>query len=215
MFRTVVVTTGFMIRLMPLSCPICVASSLLLCVASGVGCKTDDPPPLPVVAGDSRPILGSGDVIEVRVFGEDDLSGEHQVSSSGTIRLPLVGEMRVEGLTADDLTERIAAAYNAKYLKDAQVTVLVKKMISRQVFVLGQVKNPGPIPYEGRMTVIAAIARAGGITQLGDANRAVISREKEGKTKRMRASIADISRGNAPNVEVLPGDIIFVPESPY
>jgi polysaccharide export outer membrane protein len=159
-------------------------------------------------------VLGPGDVIEIRIFNEPDLSGVHQISDGGTIRLPLVGATRVAGLTPDQLSLAITEAYNAKYLKNAEVSLFVKERNSQQVFVLGQVGKPGPVPIEaGRMTVIEAIARAGGTTKLADASRALLTREHEGKQVRVSVDVSAIGRGQAPDVELQPGDILFVPET--
>lgn len=159
--------------------------------------------------------LGASDVITVRVFREPDLSGDYVVGAEGEVRLPLVGNVSVEGLTPDEAQTRIEAAYNNQYLKDAQVSVLVKKYNSRRIYVLGQVKSPGNYEYEPRMTVIGAIARAGGATQLANANGTVITRGKGAAQVRMEADVNDIQRGRAPDIELLPGDIVFVPESPF
>jgi polysaccharide export outer membrane protein len=158
-------------------------------------------------------VLGPMDEVEVRVFGEPELSGSHQVSLDGALRLPLIGDVHVDGKAPDAVQREIEAAYNERYLKNAQVNVLVKKYNSRRVYVLGQVKNPGNYDFEERMTVIAAIARAGGVTRLADANRTLLTRGRGDEQKRMSVDVGDIQRGQAPDVEIIPGDIIFVPEA--
>lgn len=170
----------------------------------------EDTLPSPVVI---RAVLGPGDVIEVRVFNEPELSGLHQISAEGSVRLPLVGTLQLAGLSADEANLAIADAYNVKYLRNAQINVYVKEFNSRKVYVLGQVNKPGPFRYEERMTVIAAIAQAGGTTRLADANRTIITREKSGEQFRVTALVGDIGKGQAPDVELLPGDIVFVPET--
>jgi polysaccharide export outer membrane protein len=167
-----------------------------------------------VLADDVRPVIGPGDVMSVNIFGEPDLSGEHHVSSDGTIRLPLVGTLPVSGLTAEEANERVAAAYNAEFLKNAQVSIFIKAFNSRRVYVLGAVKNPGPVAYSDYMTVLAAVSMAGGPSRIADANRSVLTREQEnGEKLRMRVAVADIGKGTAQDIELKPGDIIFVPES--
>lgn len=160
----------------------------------------------------ARPVIGPSDVLTVRVFGEPELSGDYRVESTGAVTLPLVGDVALDGLTPDQARERIETAYNAKYLRDASVTVLIKEANSRKVVVLGQVSKSGSYPYEERMTVIDAIARAGGTSKLADVNRTIITRTLDGKSVRLEANVGDIRSGKAPNVEVLPGDIVFVPE---
>jgi polysaccharide export outer membrane protein len=177
-----------------------------------VACQTA-PEPIVVSEGQAAAVLGPSDVVEIRVFGEPELSGVHQVTSEGTLRLPLIGTFEASGLTGDQLGARIEQAYNGKFLRNSQVTVVVKEFHSRKVYVLGEVKSPGPYQYEDGMTIIGVIARAGGITRLGDANRTLITRGRDGQQLRLTARVSDISRGSAPNVEILPGDIIFVPET--
>ncbi len=160
-----------------------------------------------------KPIIGPSDVLEVRVFGEPELTGVYRVESDGTIRLPLVGDVDVDGITPDEAHARIELAYNGRYLKDAQVTVFVKESNSRKVVVLGEVKSPGSYPYEERMTIIGAIARAGGTGKLADLNRTLITREKDGTKVSTQVRVADIRSGRAADVEVFPGDIVYIPET--
>ncbi|HEY1099976.1 MAG TPA: polysaccharide biosynthesis/export family protein [Myxococcota bacterium] len=159
-------------------------------------------------------VLGVGDVVEVRVFNEPELSGTHQISESGFIRLPLVGTVVAAGLSPDELSASIASSYNANYLRHAEVSLFVKERNSQKVFVLGQVGKPGAVPIAGRrITVIEAIAQAGGTSKLADASRVVLTRDKNGEQVRVAVDVAAIGRGQAPDVEMQPGDILFVPET--
>ena len=88
-------------------------------------------------------VLGPSDIIEIKVYGEPELSGLHQVSADGTIRLPLVGSLRVEGNTPENVRQSFEERLNEDFLKNAQVNVIVKKYNSRRVYVVGQVKTPG------------------------------------------------------------------------
>jgi polysaccharide export outer membrane protein len=189
----------------------------LLCVAlvlTGATCGLPDTTGLPEPDLQRTEVLGSGDVVEVRVFNEPDLSGTHQVSEGGTIRLPLVGTLQAAGLSPDELTMRIADTYNHRYLRNAEVSLFVKERNSQKVFVLGQVAKPGAVAVNaGRMTVIEAIAAAGGTTKFADASRALLTREKEGKQVRVAVDVAAIGKGQAPDVELQPGDILYVPET--
>lgn len=188
---------------------------LTLAALSGATCGAGHVDELPPAHSTNKQVLGPGDVVEVRIYNEADLSGTHQISPNGTIRLPLVGEVVASGLTADELTVKIQDAYNEKYLKNAEVSLLLKEYNSRKVFVLGQVAKPGPYPFDGKMTVIEAIAMAGGTTKIADGNRVLLTREKDGGAQvRVVIEVARIERGQAPDVELAPGDILFVPESP-
>jgi len=158
-------------------------------------------------------ILGAGDVIEIRIYNEPELSGIHQVASNGAVRLPLVGPVVIYFINDAAATEKITAGYNSEFLQDAQVSVFVKEFNSRKVYVLGQVKKPGPYPFDDRMTIIAAIAKAGGTTRMADPNRTVVTRDQEGNQLRLNALVGDIGKGEAPDLSLKPGDIVFVPES--
>ena len=190
----------------------------LACAALALGGMTCGVPPaseLPAPESAKADMLGPGDVVEVRIFNEPDLSGTHQVSDNGTIRLPLVGPVSASGMTPDQLTIKIAAAYNERYLKDAEVSLFVKEHNSRKIYVLGQVAKPGPYAFDGKMTVIDAVALAGGTTKLADADRTLITRDQNGKQLRVVVRVGAIGEGRSPDILLQPGDIIFVPETPF
>lgn len=159
-------------------------------------------------------ILGEGDIIEIRVFDEPELSGKHKIGSMGEVRLPLVGTTKLSGLTPEQAAAKISKSYGENYLKLAEVSVFVESFNSRKVYVLGQVKTPGPYPFEENMTVIGAVARAGGTSPTASSNSTVITRDSgEGEQTTITAKVADIGRGESKDVHLFPGDIIFVPES--
>lgn len=183
-------------------------------VTTGATCGLEAASALPPPDLERVEVLGVGDVVEVRVFNEPELSGTHQISESGFIRLPLVGTVVAAGLSPDELSASIASSYNANYLRHAEVSLFVKERNSQKVFVLGQVGKPGAVPIAGRrITVIEAIAQAGGTSKLADASRVVLTRDKNGEQVRVAVDVAAIGRGQAPDVEMQPGDILFVPET--
>jgi polysaccharide export outer membrane protein len=188
---------------------------LTAALSSGVTCGVAGVEELPAPTALPREILGPGDVIEVRIFNEPELSGTHQVQANGTVRLPLVGVVQAAGLTSDELTLRIEVKYNEKYLTNADVSIIIREFTSRKVYVLGQVAKPGPYQFEGKMTVLAAIAQAGGTTKTADSNRTLLTRDDaQGKQVRVIVEVSQIERGAAADVQLVPGDIIYVPESP-
>ena len=192
--------------------------TLLLAVAAasaGATCGATEATHLPPPESKQLDMLGPGDVIEVRLYNEPELSGTHQISDNGTVRLPLIGAMAAAGRTPDELAFQIGAAYNERYLKDADVSLFVKEHTSRKVYVLGQVAKPGPYPFGGRMTIIDAVALAGGTTKLADANGTLVTRDNGGKQLRVVVRVGSIGQGTEPDVELQPGDIIFVPETPF
>ena len=148
--------------------------------------------------------LGVDDVFEVRVFGEGELSGMYRVSSDGNIDFPLAGRMHVAGLRMSDLQEQLVAKLKAGYLKEPQVSVMIKSWNSRKISVLGQVQKPGSVDYFPNMTLVDAIALAGGFTPIADKNAVNLRREVAGKVETKTFPVADISEGRSINIPVLP-----------
>lgn len=174
--------------------------------------KQDVGPPassLPLLA-DER--LGIDDVIEVRVIGEGDLSGPYRVSTDGDIFFPYLGHLQVAGLRPNEVQQLITEKLRDGYLRNPQVTLAVTEWNSRRVFVLGQVQKPGPIPYRPNMTIVDAIASAGGFTPVAAQNAVKLRRELNGRVETATLRVGDISEGRQPNVIVLPRDVLFVEE---
>lgn len=157
--------------------------------------------------------LGPGDVFDVRVFNEESLSSTYQISPDGTIDYPLIGRITVADLRPQEIAALIAQELKeGRFLKNPQVSVLVKEYKSKKIHVLGQVKSPGTFPFQDEMSVVQAITLAGGFTPLAAENKTTITRKLEGKEMIIRAEVAKISKGEAPNISLQAGDIIFVPE---
>ncbi len=189
---------------------------LLACLAAaGATCGAQGADALPKVEHDTSDLLSAGDEIEILVFGEAELSGKQKIRPTGAVRLPLIGNVVAAGLTPDELALRIQTSYNERYLKNAEVTINVLSSTANNVYVLGSVQRPGPYPMNGKMTLIDALARAGGTTKLGDEGRVQLTR-KYNTSEQMLVVVdaADVRRGSAVDVELVPGDVVFVPESP-
>ncbi len=146
--------------------------------------------------------LGHNDLISVRVFGQDSLSGEHRINADGSISMPLLGDVPASGRTAGELTREITDRLRDGYLRDPQVSVQVVEY--RPVFVVGAVKSPGSYEYMTGMTVLQAVAMAGGYSEEADTTKPVVV---------TRGSTSDVRRGHGtPSTRVFPGDTIEVPE---
>jgi polysaccharide export outer membrane protein len=144
--------------------------------------------------------LGVGDQVRIIVFGEDQLTGEFRVGDQGRIEVPLLGSVIAAGSTPQELGTSIASQLKERnFLRDPSVSVEVVSY--RPVFVLGEVAKPGQYPYQPGMTVLTAIAIAGGYTYRAVRNRASIVRTRNG----------DAVTGKVyPSSFVAPGDVITV-----
>jgi polysaccharide export outer membrane protein len=156
--------------------------------------------------------LGVDDVFEVRVFSEEDLSGTFRVGADGTVDYPFAGRLEVIGLRSGQIQKIITDKLKDGYLKNPQVSVMVKEWNSRKISVLGQVQKPGSVVYFPSMTIIDAIAAAGGFTGIAAKNKVTLRRVKQGKVNSGSYPVADISEGRSPNVALVPGDVLVVEE---
>ncbi len=193
----------------------CARGLALFAAALGASCAGRTPPPsTPIQAVEivSEERLGIDDVFEVRVFGESDLSATYRVAADGTIDYPFVGRISVIGMRSGDVQELIATKLKEGYLKNPQVSLMVKEWNSRKVSVIGQVQKPGSVAYFPNMTIVDAIAAAGGFTGIASKNAVTLRRENKGTVESRNCPVADISEGRAPNVVLRPGDILVVEE---
>jgi polysaccharide biosynthesis/export protein VpsN len=156
--------------------------------------------------------LGVDDVIEVRVIGETDLSGAFRISVDGTIYYPYVGQLPLSGLRPGEVQQLLTTKLKDGLLVSPQVIVTVKDWNSRKISVLGQVNKPGPISYYPHMTVVDAIAAAGGFTALAAQNSVKLRREMNGRVETATFRVNDISHGQFPNVIMMPKDVLYVDE---
>jgi polysaccharide export outer membrane protein len=154
-----------------------------------------------VSATDSVYKLDAGDKLRVIVFGEMDLGGEYEVDGSGYVRLPLIGQLRAGGLEVNEFETRMKAALEEGYLKNARVSVEVINY--RPFYILGQVNKPGEYPYVNGMSVLNAVALAGGYTYR--ANESDVYIRGRGAEEERLAPANQMTR-------VQPGDIITVRE---
>jgi len=180
------------------------------------GCYAQRSKSVSTPSAESAPLvedrLGIDDVFEIRVFNEGELTGPYRVSAEGTIDFPMAGRIHVAGLRLEEVQELLVTKLKAGYMKDPQVSVMIRSWNSRKVSVLGQVTKPGSVDYFPRMTIVDAIALAGGFTPIADKNTVNLRREVSGKVETKIFPVSDISEGRAPNVSVLPGDVVVVEE---
>jgi len=160
-------------------------------------------------------LLGPGDVIRVKVYGSDDLSLETRISEAGVISFPLVGEVKIGGLSTAQAETKIAGLLkNGGYLVNPQVNILVTVPQSQMVSVLGQVSKPGRYPLDGKRNVADVIALAGGVTPDGG-DAVTIVRKNGGAVSKQLVDIYSITHsGDTSELpEVQANDVIYVERS--
>lgn len=157
------------------------------------------------------------DLLAVSVYQEEDLKKEARVSAEGKISFPLAGEIRVGGLTPLEAEILIRNTLKA-HLVDPQVSVEVKEYRARRIFILGEVVKPGSydIPPDRALTVVEAIALAGGFTKYASPNRTRVVRRSATGTdvESMVIPVASVTKGDkSKDVALNPDDVVYVPET--
>ena len=177
------------------------------------GCGAGGAVVTPTIAQDTSNELGAGDVFDVRVYGEEELSATYQVARDGTIDFPLVGSVHVAGLEPPMIAEKIAELLRERELLiDPQVSILVQEYNSKRISVMGAVGRPGTFPYQPGLTVTEAISLAGGFTNLANRNETIITRTIDGERHRHELPAGRMVEGRAQDVPLRPGDVLFIPE---
>ena len=128
-------------------------------------------------------LIGPQDLLKVEVFGVPDLNRSVRVSASGQIALPLIGTVRADGLTGEQLAADLAARLAKDYLQNPQVTIFIEEFTSQRVAVTGAVKSPNVFPVKGRTTLLQVVAAAGGPTSVADLNSVRILRTGSSGTR--------------------------------
>ena len=160
--------------------------------------------------------LGSGyriapmDTIEVRVFKMPDLTGEYQVDLTGQVSLPLIGEVAAAEMTTAELDDVLTRKFEERYLENPDISVGVKASAARSLTVDGAVTNSGAYPVTGRLTLMQAVALAGGATEEANLRRVAVFRTIDGTRQAAAFDLVDIRRGEEPDPPVYAGDIIII-----
>jgi len=178
----------------PLS--VCLFGVLML---AGCASPSHRLPALASEQGSTVYLLGAGDALRITVFGEPDLSGSFKIADNGTLVMPLVGQVVAHGLSVPELQKRLVTQLNVKAVKSPDVTIQIEEY--RPFFILGEVKNPGSYPYVPDMTVLTAVAIAGGFTFRASEDEVSVTRRRNGAASEARASRAS---------RILPGDVVYV-----
>lgn len=192
-----------------------VASVLLLTIAfpNLAACGGAQAAGAPPEAAGNDTSLGAGDVFDVRVFGEAELTGSYRVAQDGSIDFPLIGRLVVEGLEPTQIADLVTTRlHDGGFLVNPHISVLVKEYNSKRVTVLGSVSHPGTFPMSAGLTLVQAISLAGGFTSLASRNDIVVTRRVNGELRRYRVRADDVTEGRSDDFSIGAGDTIYVPE---
>lgn len=188
--------------------------------AGTVAVPAAEAPPMPgpgEVGEDSDYIIGPGDVIQVFVWRNPELSVSVPVRPDGKVSTPLVEDIVATGKTPSNLARAIEARL-AEYIRSPQVSVIVTSPQSAfsRITVIGQVKSPQAVPYRQGMTALDVVLAVGGLGDFAAGNRAkILRKDANGKQQEIRVKLADlVNKGRIKdNVAMKPGDVLVVPES--
>lgn len=145
--------------------------------------------------------LGPGDKLKITVYGEDNLSGEQQVGPDGSVTVPLIGVVKAAGRSVPDVSDEIRNKLGEGFVRSPSVSVTIEQY--RPFYILGEVNTPGQYEYAQGMTVLAAVARAGGYTYR--ANKSEIFLKREGSTEELHVRLDS-------DIAIRPGDTIRIGE---
>lgn len=161
--------------------------------------------------GEFSTALGPGDRFSINVFREESLSGEYVVSSRGTVSFPLLGHLEVAGRNCEDVEQLVSERLAEGLIHQPSVACRVVEQRSLQVLVVGSVNSPKSIAYSETLTIVEAIALAGGLTANANDDRAIVTRRIDGEMVEIEVPLRLVMSGRAPNLRLWPNDLVFVP----
>jgi len=160
--------------------------------------------------------LAPADLLDVTVYQDPDMNRKVRVNTNGTVALPLIGSIKIGGMTLIDAQSGIEAKL-AKFLVNPQVSLFIEEYGNKTIYVMGEVTKPGsyPIPTESRMTVLEAISTAGGFTPVAAQDRARVLRYVNGASVTYNINIKEITQQGQKEKDMVlePNDIVYVPQS--
>ena len=167
------------------------------------------------VAGVALPagyVIGAEDVLSIVFWRDKDMSADVVVRPDGRISLPLINDVQAAGHTPDSL-RAVLIKVAAKFVQEPNATVVVKEIHSRKIYVTGMVLKGGTFPLVGDMTVMQAIALAGGLQEYADAKNIVIIRKEGGNERYFKFNYKDVvkQKNVGQNIPLKPGDTVVVP----
>ncbi|WP_245516314.1 polysaccharide biosynthesis/export family protein [Ancylobacter aquaticus] len=156
--------------------------------------------------------VGPLDMLNITVFKVAELSQTVQVSESGKFSFPLIGEVQAAGLTVSEIERDVAAKLGGNYVRNPQVTVLVKEYNSHRITVDGAVAKPGVFPMQGPVSLLQAVAMAGGAQEVSDGT-ILVFRRVDGKSSVAKFNMSDLRSQKVSDPDLQAGDIVTVPSS--
>lgn len=196
----------------------CLLISLI--AAAIFGCASNKPP-APVVAAQEGQtpyyIIGPGDQVDIFVWGNEELSSSIIVHPDGRLTSPLVEDLQASGKTPTELARDIEKILS-RYVRAPIVTVIVNEFIGRfseQVRVVGEAADPSALSYQEHMSLLDVMIEVGGLTEFAAGNSATLVCTANGREKQFSVRLDDLIRDGdiTANVEILPGDILIIPEA--
>lgn len=163
-------------------------------------------------------VFSPNDVVSVKVYQEDDLNAKVTVDKNGMIMLPLLGPVKIGGMTIEQATTQIQALYGKDYLVDPHVNLTLEQFAQRRFTVLGEVHAPGSydFPQGESVNLLEAIATAGGFTRLGESSKVIVQRTENSTSKIFRLNADEMTRNQKTRpFEIKPNDIITVTEKAF
>lgn len=160
--------------------------------------------------------ISSTDLLDITVFQQQDLGRKLRVTQNGVVSLPLIGTVKLGGLTVDQASALLAEKYK-EFIINPQVTIFIAEYAQRKIYVMGEVKNPGSfdLPVEARLTVIEAVTLAGGFTPIAAPDRTKVVRMREGRSQSIPIEVSAITKRGEKEKDIAlePNDVIVVPQS--
>lgn len=172
----------------------------IACISTGLSIRAFAQAPQSAASAEGY-VLGPNDRIRLKVYGEADITGEYEINSTGQVSIPLAGHIKAAGMTTRQLEKLIASALAKGLVRDPRVNVEIAQY--RPYYILGEVKKSGEYPYRLGLTVMDAVASAGGFTYRANENKVYL--------RRAGAAVEETYALDAP-VPVYPGDNIRIPE---
>jgi polysaccharide export outer membrane protein len=196
---------------------IAIAFTIIHVSAQSQGRSTPPPPATSAAAlptGVTVPkgyVIGADDELTLRFWGDAQMSVDVVVRPDGKISVPLLNDVQAEGLTPEQLNTALEKAAS-KFVAEPDATVIVREIRSRKVFVLGQVKEQGPVTLNTDMTVLQVLSVSGGLLEYADKDNIVVIRKENGRERRFKVNFNDVVKGKNVQQDIVlqPGDTIYV-----